>query len=91
MATATAEKPAIKTGNATLDMVLPLLTEKKLERLAEFAQFLRWSRDDENHDWADTPLTEEEEAQIEESDRDYENGIYLTLDELLEGLQKCGQ
>lgn len=91
MATATAEKPAIKTGNATLDMVLPLLTEKKLERLAEFAQFLRWSRDDENHDWADAPLTEEEEAQIEESDRDYENGIYLTLDELLEGLQKCGQ
>ncbi len=91
MTAATMEKPAIKTGNATLDMVLPLLKADKLEKLAEFAQFLIWSRDDENHDWADAPLTEDEISQIEESDRDYENGIYLTLDELLEGLQKCGQ
>ena len=40
----------------------------------------------ENDDWADAPLTPEEEAQIEESDRDYENGEYLTIDELMEGL-----
>ena len=105
MTIAAAEKPAIKTGNVILDMELPLLTADELGKLAdyakslrlsreddaEFAQFLRWSRDDENHDWADAPLTEDEISQIEESDRDYENGIYLTLDELLEGLQKCGQ
>ena len=91
MTIAAAEKPAIKTGNVILDMELPLLTADELGKVAEFAQFLRWSRDDENHDWADAPLTEDEISQIEESDRDYENGIYLTLDELLEGLQKCGQ
>ncbi len=86
MATATAEKPAIKTGNATLDMVLPLLTEKKLERLAEFAQFLRWSGDDDNDDWADAPLTEEEEEALRQGREDFKNGNYLTLAEFLEGL-----
>ena len=37
--------------------------------------------------WADAPLTPEEEAQIEESERDYENGEYLTIDELMEGVR----
>ncbi len=90
MTTATAEK-TISTGNVILDIELPLLTADELGKVAEYAKSLRLSREDDNDDWADAPLTEDEISQIEESDRDYENGIYLTLDELLEGLQKCGQ
>ncbi len=86
MTAATMEKPAIKTGNAILDMQIPLLTDDELLKLADYAKFLRWSREDDDDDWADAPLTPEEEAQIEESRRDYENGIYLTLDEFMEGL-----
>ncbi len=86
----TAEK-TVKTGNVILDMQIPLLTDEELFKLADYAKFLRWSReDDDNDDWADAPLTEEEIAQIEESDRDYENGNYLTLDEFIES-QKCEQ
>lgn len=86
----TAEK-TVKTGNVILDMQIPLLTDDELFKLADYAKFLRWSReDDDNDDWADAPLTEEEIAQIEESDRDYENGNYLTLDEFMES-QKCKQ
>ena len=87
MTTATAEKPAVKTGNVILDLQLPFMTEKQLEKLADYAKYLRWSDADDNDDWADAPLTEDEISQIEESDRDFENGEYLTLDELLEGLQ----
>ena len=86
----TAEK-TVKTGNVILDMQIPLLTDDELFKLADYAKFLRWSReDDDNDDWADAPLTEEEIAQIEESDRDYENGNYLTLDEFMDS-QKCEQ
>ena len=91
MSTAVLEKKSeVKTGNEIFDM-LPLLTEKELEDVAKFAQFLIWSREDEEDDddgsWADAPLTEDEKAQIEESERDFENGECLTLDELLaEGL-----
>lgn len=86
----TAEK-TVKTGNVILDMQIPLLTDDELFKLADYAKFLRWSReDDDNDDWADAPLTEDEIAQIEESDRDYENGNYLTLDEFMES-QKCEQ
>ena len=69
-------------------MEIPLLSEKQLEKLADYAKYLRWSSkdDDDDDDWADAPLTPEEEAQREESIRDFENGEYLTLDELLEGL-----
>ncbi len=83
----TAEK-TVKTGNVILDMQIPLLTEKQLEKLADYAKYLRWSdmADDDNDDWADAPLTEEEEAQLAESIRDYENGEYLTLDEFMQGL-----
>lgn len=49
MTAATMEKPAIKTGNATLDMILPLLTDKQLEKLAEFAQFLIWLQDHDSN------------------------------------------
>ncbi len=86
MITAAAEK--FTTGSVVLDMELPLLTEHELEKLADYAKYLRWSREeeDDDDDWADAPLTPEEEAQIEESIRDYENGEYLTLDELMERL-----
>lgn len=40
----------------------------------------------ENDDWADAPLTPEEEAQLEEGRRDFARGEYLTLDEFMEGL-----
>ena len=92
MTAATMEKPAIKTGNATLDMILPLLTEKKLESLAEFAKFLMWSstKDDDNDDWADAPLTEEEEEALRQGRENAKNGNYLTLAEFRES-QKCGQ
>ena len=85
----TAEK-TVKTGNVILDNEIPLLTDDELFKLADHAKFLRWSREDDNDDWADAPLTEDEIAQIEESDRDYENGNYLTLDEFMES-QKCKQ
>ena len=86
----TAEK-TVKTGDVILDMQIPLLTDDELFKLADYAKFLRWSReDDDNDDWADAPLTEDEIAQIEESDRDYENGNYLTLDEFMDS-QKCEQ
>lgn len=83
----TAEK-TVKTGNVILDREIPLLTEKQLEKLADYAKSLRLSdmADDDNDDWADAPLTEEEEAQLAESIRDYENGEYLTLDEFMQGL-----
>lgn len=75
------------TGNKILNAELSLLTEKELEKLADYARYLRWSRIvDDDSDWADAPLTADEEAQIEESIRDFENGEYLTLDELVEGL-----
>lgn len=83
--TAAAEKPAVKTGNVILDMQIPLLNDEQLDKLAEYAKFLIWSQDDDD-DWADAPLTEEEEAQLAESIRDFENGEYLTLDEFMRGL-----
>ena len=87
MTAATAEKPAIKTGNAILDMALPLLRADKLEKLADYAQFLMLSQDDDdNDDWADAPLTEEEEEALRQGREDFKNGNYLTLAEFLEGL-----
>ena len=83
--TAAAEKPAVKTGNVILDMQIPLLNDEQLDKLAEYAKFLMWSQDDDD-DWADTPLTEDEKNQLKESYRDFRNGDYLTLDEFLEGL-----
>ncbi|MBR4195270.1 MAG: hypothetical protein IKQ95_00990 [Synergistaceae bacterium] len=90
MTTATAEK-TISTGNVILDIELPLLTADELGKVAEYAKSLRLSREDDNDDWADAPLTEDEISQIEESDRDFANGEYLTVDELIAGLQECGQ
>ncbi len=90
MTTATAEK-TISTGNVILDIELPLLTADELGKVAEYAKSLRLSREDDNDDWADAPLTEDEISQIEESDRDFANGEYLTVGELIAGLQECGQ
>ncbi|MBR1657514.1 MAG: hypothetical protein IJ697_03505 [Synergistaceae bacterium] len=85
MSTLTADK--FTTGNAVLDMELPLLTDDELGKVAEYAKILRLSRkDDDDDNWADAPLTPEEEAQIEEGRREFARGEYLTLDELLEGL-----
>ena len=87
--TAAAAEKTVRTGNVILDMQIPLLTDKQLEKLADYAKFLRWSREDDN--WADAPLTEDEISQIEESDRDFANGDYLTVDQLMEELQACGK
>ena len=74
----------VKTGNVILDMEIPLLSDEQLEKLADYAKYLRWSAEnDDDDDWADAPLTPEEEAQREESIRDFENGEYLTLDEIM--------
>lgn len=91
MTTATAEK-TISTGNVILDMQIPLLTEKQLEKLADYAKYLRWSdtADDDNDDWADAPLTEEEEEALRQGRENAKNGNYLTLAEFRES-QKCGQ
>lgn len=77
----------VKTGNVVLDMKIPLLTDYELDELARYADYLVWSRkDDDDDDWADAPLTEDEKNQLKESYRDFRNGDYLTLDEFLEGL-----
>ncbi|MBR0151926.1 MAG: hypothetical protein IJP89_11250 [Synergistaceae bacterium] len=39
-------------------------------------------------DWADAPLTAEEEEMIRQSREDFKNGDYLTLDEFLKGLEE---
>ena len=77
------------TGNTALDMELQLLTMEELSELARLAKGLRLLRehDDEDDDgWADAPLTSDEEAQLEESRKDFENGKFLTLEQLLEGI-----
>ena len=94
MSTAVLEKESrLSTGNEFIDTRLPLLTEKELAKVADYVRYVMWSRiddeDDDDSDWADAPLTPEEEAQIEESKRDFENGKYLTLAEFRES-QKCG-
>ena len=89
MSTAVLEKKAeVKTGNEIVDM-LPLLTEKELERLADYTRYIMWSREEEKDDdgsWADAPLTEDEIAQIEEAREEFKRGEYITLEELLKGL-----
>ena len=63
------------------------MTDYELDELARYADYLVWSRkDDDDDDWADAPLTEDEKNQLKESYRDFRNGDYLTLDEFLEGL-----
>ena len=86
MSVVTAEK--FTTGNAALDIELPYLTWGDMEKLAEYAKYLRWTHagEDDGDDWADTPLTEEEAAQVEEGRKEFANGEYLTLDEFMEGL-----
>lgn len=76
------------TGNTALDMELPLLTMEELSELARLAKGLRLLRenDEDDESWADAPLTPEEEAQLEESRKDFENGKFLTLEQLLEGI-----
>lgn len=85
MGVLTTEKKII-TGNVVLDAELPLLNENELAKLGNYAKYLRWLRDEEDNSWADVPLTPDEEAQREESIRDFQNGEYLTLDEFMEGL-----
>lgn len=71
------------TGNAKLDAMLPLLNASELEKLDDYANYLMWSRkdDDEDTSWADAPLTEEEEEALRQGREDYKNGDYLTLEE----------
>lgn len=78
----------VTTGNVILDMEIPLLTDEELVKLADYAKFLRWSREEEEEeeDWADAPLTAEEEAQVEKGREEFARGEYLALDEFLKGL-----
>ena len=80
----------MRTGNVILDMELPLLTETELVKLADYAKYLRWSREDNDDDWADAPLTEEEEEALRQGRENAKNGNYLTLSEFRKS-QKCGQ
>ena len=88
----TSKKTKPTTGNFQLDLILPMLSEKNLQKLADYARYLRWlsiendEDDDDDGSWADLPLTPEEEAQVAESIEDFKNGKYLTLEELVEGL-----
>ena len=83
--TAAVETRKIWTGNIALDAELSLLGEEELAKLADYARYLRWTHEDDD-DWADAPLTAEEEAQLEEGRRNFANGEYLTLDEFMKGL-----
>ena len=76
------------TGNAALDMELPHLTFGDMVKLADYARYLRWSHkeDDDGDDWADAPLTAEEEEAIRQGREDFKNGNYLTLEEFMRGL-----
>ena len=97
MSTAVLEKKSrLATGNEIIDTRLPLLTEEELARVADYIQYVMWSRidddeeDDDDGSWADAPLTEEEERQLAIGRENAKNGKYLTLSEFKES-QKCGQ
>lgn len=81
----------VKTGNIVLDMAIPLLSDKQLEKLADYAKYLRWSSkdDDDDDDWADAPLTPEEEEGLRRGRENARRGNYLTLEQFRES-QKCG-
>ncbi|MBQ3646414.1 MAG: hypothetical protein IJM82_01145 [Synergistaceae bacterium] len=83
----------LTTGKNALEKELPLLTEDEFTKLAEYARFLRWSRidiDDEDDDWADAPLTPEEEEGLRQGRENFKNGNYLTLQEFRERMA-CGE
>ena len=88
MATATMEREkavrTVKTGNVILDMEIPLLSDGQLEKLADYAKYLRWSGEDDNDDWADAPLTPEEEEGLRLGRENAKKGDYLTLAEFRE-------
>ncbi len=88
MSTAVMERTEspVKTRNVVLNMKLHSLTDKELDEISRYADYLMWLREDDDDDWADAPLTPDEEAQIEESEKDFKNGTCLTLEELLEGI-----
>ena len=71
----------LATGNKILDMEIPLLTLQELEDLARYAKYLRWSRT-ENIDWADMPLTAEEEAGLIQGRENIKSGNFMTPAEL---------
>ncbi|MBQ9389223.1 MAG: hypothetical protein IJU07_03510 [Synergistaceae bacterium] len=88
MATATMEREkavrTVKTGNVILDMEIPLLSDGQLEKLADYAKDRRWSGEDDNDDWADAPLTPEEEEGLRLGRENAKKGDYLTLAEFRE-------
>lgn len=91
MSTAVLEKESrLSTGNEIIDTRLPLLTEKELARVADYIRYVMWSRiddeDDDDSDWADAPLTPEEEEALRQGREDFKNGNYLTLEEFMKGL-----
>ena len=89
-------KKKITTGNFRLDLILPTLSEKNLEKLADYARYLRWlsiendEDDDDDGSWADLPLTPEEEEAVRQGRENAKNGKYLTLAEFKERMA-CGQ
>ncbi len=89
MSVVTVEK--FRTGNAALDMELPHLTWGDMAKLADYARYLRWTHvEDDDEDWADAPLTEEEEEGLRRGRENARKGDYLTLAEFRES-QRCGQ
>ena len=93
MAVAQLEKiKKFTTGNDVLDFELSFLTEENLTKLANYAKYLVWSQNEEDkddNDWADAPLTPEEEEGLRQGRENAKNGDYLTLKEFRES-QKCG-
>ena len=85
MNTMNAEK--FTTGNAALDVILPQLTWGDMQKLADYAKYLQWTHEDD--DWADAPLTPEEEEGLRRGRENARNGDYLTLAEFRKS-QKCG-
>ena len=75
----------LSTGNRTLDMEIPLLTEWELGELARYAGYLRWTRSqEESDDWADAPLTPREEQALSTGRENVRRGDFLTLEEFKE-------
>lgn len=77
----------VKTRNVVLNMKLHSLTDKELDEILRYADYLMWLReDDDDGSWADAPLTEEEEEALRQGREDFKNGNYLTLEEFMKGL-----
>ncbi|NLL37297.1 MAG: hypothetical protein GX256_07235 [Fretibacterium sp.] len=69
------------TERENLEREIELLTRQELVELTRYAGYLRYSRAQKDDDWADAPLTVEEEKAFEAGRTNLERGDYLTLEE----------